>query len=150
MNVLHWRAFLACPGRKSLRTACALIVGLAAFLLLSQNGEIQPRLIAGTFSTVTGILLGFLVTALTVLTAVSDRRLSINMQKTGHYRHLFDRIFESCVLLFAALVIALVCLFLPTSAVTGGVALCAAVLSAGLAAFVEAGWKFRLFVQNLN
>jgi len=59
-----------------------------------------------------GTLLGFLITAVTLLTAVMDRTLVANMRKTGHYQRLVRETFQSCGVLLATLVASVAAMFM--------------------------------------
>lgn len=62
----------------------------------------------GPIAGFTGTLLGFLITAVALLTAVMDRPLVENMRKTGHYQRLISETFATCV---GFLVSTLVCIY---------------------------------------
>ncbi len=89
------------------------LLGPALFLYFFRGLE-ADRLytIAGALAGATATLLGFLITAVSILTALMNRRLLQNMRRTGHYRRLVLDTFLSCALLFATLIICIVSMFL--------------------------------------
>ncbi|ENF7218587.1 MULTISPECIES: hypothetical protein [Serratia] len=60
-----------------------------------------------TISSVFATLLGFIITAITLLASLLDKPLLRNMQKTGHYKRLMTDAFDTCLVL---LVLVLCCL----------------------------------------
>lgn len=66
-------------------------------------------IIAGAAAT----LLGFLVSTGALLYAVSSTTLAQNLQRTGHFRNLLVDLFVDATCFLAALIVSLICLFLP-------------------------------------
>ncbi|MDV0786230.1 hypothetical protein VC623_16560 [Citrobacter amalonaticus] len=67
--------------------------------------------LAGVFAT----LLGFIITAITLLASLLDKPLIRNMQKTGHYRRLMTDAFDTCMVLLVVVMTCLVGLMLTES-----------------------------------
>lgn len=63
-----------------------------------------------------GVLLGFLIAALAILTAVLDKQLIANMRKTGHYDGLVSRVKNVCGTLLFCVALSLVCQLFPGDA----------------------------------
>ncbi len=74
--------------------------------------ESQLYEIAKVLAGVSGTLLGFLITAITLLTAVMDRQLVANMRRTGHYQRLLKETFYTCAFLLILLVNSIFMLFI--------------------------------------
>jgi protein-S-isoprenylcysteine O-methyltransferase Ste14 len=74
----------------------------------------DERMIAvlSALAAASGTLLGFLITALTLLAAVMDRTLVANMRRTGHYQRLIRGTFLSCVVLLTTLVASVTSMFI--------------------------------------
>ena len=64
---------------------------------------------------VAGVLLGFILTALSILTAVMDKTLISNMVRTGHFKVFVRQAFLSCFLLFLLIIFGLIAIGLPSS-----------------------------------
>jgi hypothetical protein len=98
---------------------------------------------------VAGVLLGALIMALALLTAVMDRTLVVNMRKTGHYQRLISDTFLTCTFLLLALGLSITCFFFetPTHRWLFSGMLLALVLSALYV--VEAGRRFSVIIQTL-
>ena len=74
--------------------------------------------LAGVFAT----LLGFIITAITLLASLLDKPLIRNMQKTGHYRRLMTDAFDTCMVLLVVVMTCLVGLMLTESWQTKAIA----------------------------
>lgn len=77
----------------------------------SQPDAIKMASIAATVANIAGVLLGFLLTAMTLITAVMDRGLVSRMRETGHYQRLIHETYHSCAALLFVVVAGVVCLF---------------------------------------
>lgn len=64
---------------------------------------------------VAGVLLGFILTALSILTAVMDKTLISSMVRTGHFKVFVRQAFMSCFLLFFLIIFGLIAIGLPNS-----------------------------------
>lgn len=131
------------------RSVVAIAVGVFVFqrypCLNATRFDSASSAIAG----VVGVLLGALIMALALLTAVMDRTLVSNMRKTGHYQRLIGDTFLTCSFLLVALALSIACLF-----VEGQIhhwlfssMLSALVLSALYV--IEAGRRFAVVIQTL-
>lgn len=60
---------------------CAYLVSESAIYRADED----LTAIAGTFASVAGTLLGFTIAALSILLAVSEKQLIVNLRKIGHY-----------------------------------------------------------------
>lgn len=98
--------------------------------------------IAGVLAGVAGTLLGFLITAVTLLTAVMDRQLLVNMRKTGHYQRLVSETFHTCIMLLAVLLVAVISLFLNEQAIQLAFVLLAFFMTLSCFYLIEAGRRF--------
>lgn len=78
------------------------------FFLFGNFGESDTRELFSASAGASGTLLGFLLAALALLTAALERQLVVNMRKTGSFDALLKDVVHTCLVLVAALSIALV------------------------------------------
>lgn len=81
-------------------------------LKFSDGSQTSVYEIAKLVSSVCGTILGFLLTAVAMLTAVMDRKLVDNMRKTGHYQIFITDCFMNCLLLLITTILGISVLFL--------------------------------------
>ncbi|MGB6145406.1 MAG: hypothetical protein WBG33_14025 [Rhodanobacter sp.] len=102
MNIsVNWATALT----KLLAASAVCVIFLRYF-----HGTNDARLssVLGLIAGFTGTLLGFLITAVALLTAVMDRHLVENMRRTGHYQRLVSETFATCIGFFVS---SLVCMY---------------------------------------
>jgi drug/metabolite transporter (DMT)-like permease len=107
------------------------------------------RSIAEMYVAVASTMLGFMVAALAILTAVVDRRLVINLRKTGHYQRLLREIYCACVGFLCTLVMALLCLFIQGGSLHASIAIASSALAVALVLLVSSGRKFARVMEYL-
>lgn len=125
-----------------LRVAASL---LASWALWHYGLPMEPadlKGIAGVLAGVSGTLLGFLITAVALLTSVMDRTLVANMRMTGHYQRLVRETFYACIMLLCMLVASIVSLFLDACSMQVAFAVLAFFSVLSLMYMVESGWRF--------
>lgn len=64
---------------------------------------------------VAGVLLGFILTALSILVAVIDKTLITNMVRTGHFSNFIKQAFFSSFLLFLLIILGFIILGMPNA-----------------------------------
>lgn len=74
-----------------------------AFYALPGAPEAQLYNASGVIAGVSATLLGFLVTAIAIVVALVDKKLIVNMRKTGHYSVLMRDAFVTCACLLLTL-----------------------------------------------
>lgn len=79
-----------------------------AFFLHGTTEADRIHDLAEVSTTVSGILFGFLLTALAMLTAMPENRLMQNMKKTGHLQNLVTETVTGCTLHFITLCLSLI------------------------------------------
>lgn len=72
--------------------------------LSSNNG---PYELAKQIASISGVILGFVLAAISILTAVMDKTLISNMMKTGHFKSFVKQAFYGCACLILLIVISL-------------------------------------------
>lgn len=108
------------------------------------------NMIAGVLAGVSGTLLGFLITAVALLTSVMDRTLMVNMKATGHYQRLVKETFHTCFMLLVVLMISVGSLLLNEHAVQ---CLFIALMFFSVLAclyMIEAGQRFSVVITSLS
>lgn len=91
---------------------CIFIVKYRGLVINFETGnQNTPYEIAKLISSISGTILGFLLTAVAMLTAIMDRRLVENMRKTGHYRIFIVDCFVNCFVFLLTIVLGIFCLF---------------------------------------
>ncbi|ENO0459396.1 hypothetical protein ACAK56_003423 [Salmonella enterica] len=90
---------------------CGLLTVLLAYLAAGRDSAGLYGIVT-TMAGLAGTLLGFLITAVALLTAVMDRTLLTNMRKTGHYQRLMKGIFQTSGLFLMQIILLVICLFL--------------------------------------
>lgn len=80
-----------------------------------ENDAIQIIELLKQIVSVAGVLLGFILTALSILTAVMDKTLINNMVRTGHFKVFVRQAFVSCFLLFLLIIFGLITISIPNS-----------------------------------
>lgn len=88
----------------------ALGCGLAFFLYAGYD-DARLYSLANTLATVSGVLFGFLLTAIAMMVSLPERRLVTNMRLTGHYKVLMKGTLRACGVHFSALAISLLAVF---------------------------------------
>lgn len=120
---------------------------IGPFLLQGATGDLRNFL--GLISQISATMLGFLLAALAILASISGHRLIRNMQKTGHFRVLLQRIFMNVVVYGLATGAALVAYLTKTKL---GIASFSAILVFFYASLllVDVGYRFWIVLTNLN
>lgn len=91
--------------------AVVALGGATAFALFATREADRLYDLSNALATVSGVLFGFLLAAVAILASLPDRRLVINIRRTGHYGALMRGAFLACGAHFAALVVSLLALF---------------------------------------
>ena len=91
---------------------CFLIYRNFGLIIKFEDGaQNSPYEIAKLITGISGTILGFLLTAVAMLTAVMDRTLVENMRKTGHYRVFIIDCFVNIFLFLIVISLGIICLF---------------------------------------
>ncbi|WP_248915844.1 hypothetical protein [Pseudomonas moorei] len=137
---------------KTLLPRAAIAVCVTALFLYYGAGFKDEKLqsIAGVIAGVAGTLLGFLITAVALLTAVMDRTLIANMRKTGHYQRLVEDTFTTCTLLLGVVVASIFSLFFESERLHCAFAILVLLCMLGLLYVFEAGRRFSVVIKALS
>jgi hypothetical protein len=106
--------------------------------------------LANTLATVSGVLFGFLLTAIAMMISLPDRRLIANMRLTGHYRVLMKGTLRACGAHFAALAISLLAAFSEGRFLEWAVMLALSVEVFAILRTAQAGRRFWLVLEALE
>lgn len=135
------------------RSVVEIGIALAAaevFALYAGHGAERVYALANALATVSGVLFGFLLTAIAMLASLPERRLIENMRRTGHYRALMGGTFAACGVHFSALVASLLALFSQ-----GLASVCLLTMAIALETFAilrtaQSGNRFRILFNSLE
>ena len=128
----------------------ALLSGWLAYEYLFSMDEDKILGVVGVFATVSVTLMGFSMTALAILTALTNRRLLVNMAKTGHARRLYQGLFGATTWFLFSLIVSLVGLFWRGDPLIWVTILLISIFSFALAKFVYAGVRFYIVLMALE
>lgn len=109
----------------------------------------EPLAIVSRLLFTSATLLGFVITALSVLVAISSREFGIALRRSGHYAHLATDAFRTVRLLFIAVALGIAALIMPAQVAYLGAGMVAFVI-AGLTFLADAGGKFMQIIKHLN
>ncbi len=127
----------------------ALVVGL--FWLKSDSVKVEMLVSAsGVITGLAGTLLGFLITSMSLITALMDKRLVINMIKTGHYRRLIADTIMTCAFLLSLIVVCLICLVSQDYLIKCFFYMIIFFLCISILYLIEAGRRFSMVVLNIK
>lgn len=96
----------------------------------------------GAFASVSVTLLGFLLAALSILSALVNRRLVMNMQRTGHYEQLTKELFITAAAYLVAMVLSLLALFFDGDALRYAAAATSGAILFATLEMIASGHKF--------
>jgi hypothetical protein len=139
--------------RRALPVVLLVASPVAAFYAheaLAPRSHADVLSICGTLASIAGTLLGFVIAALSILTAVMDRKLVVNLRLTGHFERMLKGLYLAAVLFMVVLSAALVSLFLPEVYARIGGAISAVAQANGLVALAASGRQFYLTVVHLK
>lgn len=96
-----------------------------------------------------GVLLGFLITAIAIITAIMDRTLIDNMRKTGHFHNLMSDSFTTCSFLLCVIIVGFINLFIANAAMTYGMGLLLYFLVFSFLNIIKLGKNFSNVISSL-
>lgn len=131
------------------RAALSLVVAMVFWYYGKGFPNDRIIAVASLLATTAGVMLGFLLTAVTLLTAVIDRTLVSNMRKTGHYQRLVGESAISCGILLVTLIAAIVTLLLGGETLYLAFCISVGLSMMSLLQIVEAGHRFFLIFSLL-
>lgn len=128
----------------------SILVGWLACNAVTDFTASDIKTVAGTMAGVTTTLLGFVIAALSILVAVSDKPLLSNMRKSGHYQALLRRMFWTSAALSLSAASAVLALFMTQSDAARALVLAAAAFGGACVVFASSARKFFLVTQFLD
>lgn len=133
-----------------IRFALSLMVAGLYFCLGQGLSDERMRAAAGALGNTSGTMLGFLVTATAIVTALTGRRLVKNMVKTGHYTNLVDGTFGACVLLLVTTIMSRVAIFMSNNQLDAWLGAMIFLSSLATIYLLEAGYRFAKIVKHVS
>jgi len=95
-----------------IRLAVGIGIAVVYWFKLPHMPESAVSNLMTTLSSVFATLLGFIITAITLLASLLDKPLLKNMQKTGHYKRLMTDAFDTCLVMLILILNCLIGLML--------------------------------------
>lgn len=142
-TLVQWKTLLYRSG------ISALVVLL--FWLKSDSVKAETLVNAsGVITGLAGTLLGFLITSMSLITALMDKKLVVNMLKTGHYRRLIADTILTCAFLLSLIVVCLICLISQAYMIKCAFYAIIFFLSISILYLIEAGRRFSMVVLNIK
>lgn len=149
-TIAHLRTYSVPPATFWISVAALLGGMVGAWLVVPDLQDDAARTVAGTYAQVAGTMLGFLIAALSILTALISEKLLSNMRKTGHYDTLVKEMFLSCLAFMATMVASLVGLILPGSQMHFALALATGLMAFSLIWLMVAGIKLYVVITTVH
>lgn len=106
--------------------------------------------ISTTFSTVAGTLLGFLIAALSIVAALTDRQLLSNMRRTGHYKVLINETYACASVCLVVVIVSVISLFVDGFALLVLLTIGTGLMALAALLLVASGRKFYLLISLVN
>lgn len=91
----------------------SIVSAIAVYFFWKFDAQIKPETAisaSGVIVGLAGTLLGFLITSISLLTALIDKKLIANMIKTSHYSRLISDTVLTCLFLIIVIIISIVTL----------------------------------------
>lgn len=121
------------------------------FWLTSDNIKIEVLVNAsGIITGLAGTLLGFLITSMSLITALMDKRLIVNMLKTGHYKRLISDAILTCTFLLSLIISCLICLISQDHMIKCTFYAIVFFISISILYLIESGRRFSMIVLNIK
>ena len=138
---------------KSVRSVVEVGVAVAAasvFAICANHEPARVYNLANALATVSGVLFGFLLTAIAMLASLPERRLIENMRRTGHYRVLMRGAFLASGVHFCALVVSLFALFTEGRVAVGALTVAIGIETYAILLTARFGNRFRILFNALE
>lgn len=149
-TIAHLRTYSVPPATFWISVA-ALGGGMAgAWMVVPDLKSEEARTVAGTYAQVAGTMLGFLIAALAILTAMINDRLLSNMRKTGHYNTLIKELFFACLAFLGAMLVSLAALILSGTLMHALLAASTGFMAFSVVWLFAAGQKFYAVMAAFN
>jgi hypothetical protein len=118
-----------------------------------QSDEIKPEALVNASGVITGLsgtLLGFLITSMSLITALMDKKLVINMIKTGHYKTLVGDTILTCVFLLLSIIASLITLLSKQSLVVTTFCVVCFFTTISILYLIESGRRFSTIILHIK
>ena len=143
VTLVQWKTLL-------IRLAVSLI---AVTFFFSGSDFIKQSSLVGTSGVISGLagtLLGFLITSMSLITALMDKTLIKNMIKTGHYKRLVSDAILTCISLLALIVASLVCSILQDNLASRFFCLVVFLVTLSISYLIETGKRFAVIILHIK
>lgn len=149
MNTMTLSKPSSAPAMGSWISIAALLAAMGgAWLLAPEGGSIPTTL--GTFAQIAGTMLGFLITALSILTAMINVKLLANMKRTGHYETLVDRLIFTSAFFLVTMLVSMAAMLLPGDWARHGLSVASGLMAFSSVWLVLTGRNFHNVILAVN
>lgn len=149
MNTMTLSKPSSAPAMGSWISIAALLAAMGgAWLLAPEGGSIPTTL--GTFAQIAGTMLGFLITALSILTAMINVKLLANMKRTGHYEALVDRLIFTSAFFLVTMLVSMAAMLLPGDWARHGLSVASGLMAFSSVWLVLTGRNFHSVILAVN
>ncbi len=149
MNTMALSKLSLAPAMGSWISIAALLGSMGgAWLLAPDGGSVSA--ILGTFAQIAGTMLGFLITALSILTAMINVKLLANMKRTGHYETLVDRLIFTSVAFLATMLVSLASMLLAGDWARYGLSVACGLMAFSSVWLILTGRNFHNVILTVN
>lgn len=142
-TLVRWGTLLT----RSIISAC--VVGFFWYKSDSIRVEVLVNA-SGVITSLAGTLLGFLITSMSLITALMDKNLVINMLKTGHYNRLIADTILTCTFLLLLIIVSLICLVSQDQLIKYMFYLVIFFTSISILYLIEAGRRFSKIILRIK
>lgn len=126
------------------------VVAAAVFARYASHEPARVYDLSNALATVSGVLFGFLLTAIAMLASLPERRLIENMRRTGHYKVLMRGAFLACAVHFAALITSLLALFTEGGIAAGVLTAAIGIETYAILRTAQSGNRFRILFNAIE
>lgn len=126
---------------------------IAVVLFWMKSQDIKPEALINASGVITGLsgtLLGFLITSMSLITALMDKKLVINMVKTGHYKTLVSDTILTCIFLLFSILSSLITLLSKDKLVICMFALVCFFTVISILYLIESGRRFSIIILHIK
>lgn len=117
---------------------------------MAELPEAEVRSAVGIAAQIAATMLGFLIAAMSILASISGHRLLRNMQRTGHYRTLLQRLFWNAGAYGVAMVVAVGAVVMKGDLFEVFALFTLACFAFATMLLVDIAWRFWLVLSSLS
>ncbi len=125
---------------------------IVALVILPKAGIDEARLlsVSATMASLSGTLFGFVIAALSILSAVLERRLLKRMKKTGYYTQLINELISAATVFLIVMIVTLFSLFMAGQTLIYLMTFSIGFMAAAIGFLVIGGYHFYLVMKTVE